>query len=276
MTPPILPLTSLETRPVSPDLRPFVTAFVERRDSVALSGMHELPTPAPLIQVMLGGDFRLVRTGEAAPRAGLWGPSSTAPRSRAEGPLHVFVAVLTLRGAALAGRGVQGGLANRRLPLDEILSVTQRLPLARIAEQPHIDRRVAVMEAWLRRLVAEVSSPVDPTLAVIDAAMRRRLRVPVADLARRLGVSERGLHKRCHRLIGLPPKRLLRIARLQRLLRTLHPSPWLRGADGEDARLEYADDSHLARDFADLTGLTPSAYRAAKLASGDRLLHTLI
>lgn len=272
------PLTSLEIRPVSPDLKPFVTTFVERRDVVALTGMRELPTPAPLIQVMLGGDFRFVRDGEAevAPRAGLWGPSSTAPQSRAEGPLHVFVAVLTPRGAALVGPDVEGGLADRRLSLEEVLSAPRRFPLDRFIQQSDIDRRVAVMQDWLRTLSAHRAEPVDPALAAIDAVTRHRLREPVADIARRCGLSERGLHKRCSRLVGLPPKRLLRIARLQRLLRTLHPSPWLGGADGEDARLEYADDSHLARDFADLTGLTPSAYRAAKIASGDRLLHTLI
>lgn len=272
------PLTALETRPVSPDLKPFVTAFIERRDAVVLTGMRELPTPASLIQVMLGGDFRFVRTDEpaVAPRAGLWGPSSTAPYSRADAPLHVFVAVLTMRGASLLGRAGEGGLADRRLPLDDILPSAHRFPLSRIMAQPDIDGRVAVMEAWFRGLVAGAGEPVDPAVAAIDAVMRHRMRGSVAEIARRCGVSERGLNKRCHRLVGLPPKRLLRIARLQRLLRTLHPLPWLRGEEGEDARLEYADDSHLARDFADLTGLTPSAYRAAKIASGDRLVHTLI
>lgn len=278
MTPAPKPLTSLQTRPVPPDLKPFVTAFMERRDSVALTGMHELPTPASLIQVMLGGDFRFVHGDEpvAAPRAGLWGPSSTAPRSHAEGPLHVFVAVLTLRGAALAGRAAEGGLADRRLPLDDLLPSRRRFPLVRMMEQSDIEGRAAVMETWLRDLAADAAEPVDPALAAIDAMMRHRLRGGVAEIARDCGITERGLNKRCHRLVGLPPKRLLRIARLQRLLRTLHPSPWLGGEEGEDARLEYADDSHLARDFADLTRLTPSAYRAAKVASGDRLLHTLI
>jgi AraC-like DNA-binding protein len=106
--------------------------------------------------------------------------------------------------------------------------------------------------------------------------LHHRLRKPVAEIARGCGISERTLHKRCVRLIGWPPKRLLRIARLQRLLRTLHPSPWLSFREDEDARLEYADDSHLARDLMDLTGLTISAYRASKVASGDRLVHTLI
>lgn len=278
MTPALPPLTSLETRSVSPDLQPFVMAFIERRDAVAMTGMRELPTPASLIQVMLAGDFHFVRTGETAtaPRAGLWGPSSTAPRSRTEGPLHVFVAVLTVRGAALAGRAGEGGLADRRLPLDDILPSTHRFPLSRMMEQPDIDHRVAVMESWLRELMTGTVEPVDPALAAIDALMRYRMRGGVAGVAIRCGVSERGLNKRCHRLVGLSPKRLLRIARLQRLLRTLHPSPWLSGEEGEDARLEFTDDSHVARDFAGLTGMTPSAYRAAKIASGDRLLHTLI
>lgn len=270
-------LTELRWRPAPPDLRPFVTAFIERRDAAPLAGMRELPVPTPLIQIMLGADIHMTdgATGGVAPRAALWGPSSTSSRSRTEAPLHVFVAVLTLRGASILG-AAEGGLADRRTPLDDILSAGARAGPARIAEAPDADRRADAAEAWLRGLVREGEDRVDPAISVIDAMVQHRLKAPVADIARRCGVSERALHKRCTRLIGWPPKRLLRIARLQRLLRTLHPSPWLDAGTDEDARLEYADDSHLARDLMDLTGLTVSAYRASKTASGDRLVHTLI
>lgn len=239
--------------------------------------MRELPVPAPLLQIMIGGDVRLIQGAlpVTAPRAALWGPSSCALFSQTTAPLHAFVAVLTLRGAAVLA-GTAEGLADRRAPLDDLLPPGARTWPERIAGAAHIDDRVDLAEAGLRALIpVEEPRPVDPALSVVDAMLQHRLRGPVAAIARRCGVSERALHKRCDRLLGWSPKRVLRIARLQRLLRTLHPSPWL-DADTDDARLEYADDSHLAHDLMDLTGLTVTAYRASKLASGDRLVHTLI
>ncbi|WP_291837085.1 AraC family transcriptional regulator [Brevundimonas sp.] len=271
------PRMELTSRAASPDLQPFVLAFVERKDLTALQGMRELPVPAPLIQIMLGADVHLTdgTAAATAPRVGLWGPSSTTPWSRTEQPMHAFVAVLTLRGAAVLARAAEGPIADRRMDLDALLDPEARRGLSRIVEAPTATDRIAAAEAWLRVLMGRAGKP-NPAEALMDAMLQHRIRGPVAGIAGGCGISERALHKRCHRLIGWSPKRVLRIARLQRLLRTLHPSPWLSAGDEDDARLEYADDSHLARDLMDLTGLTISAYRASKIASRDRLVHTLI
>ncbi|MFC5374441.1 helix-turn-helix domain-containing protein [Brevundimonas faecalis] len=267
----------LISRAASPDLRPFVSAFVERRDMVALQAMRELPVPAPLIQIMLGAEVHLTdgATATTAPRIGLWGPSSATLRSRTDRPMHAFVAVLTFRGAATLARAMEGPIADRRMELDGLLDLEARRGLTRVAEAPDAAERIAVAETWLRAVMGRAGEP-NPAETLIDAMLQHRLRGSVAGIARECGVSERALHKRCVRLIGWSPKRVLRIARLQRLLRTLHPSPWLTPGEGDDARLEYADDSHLARDLMDLTGLTISAYRSSKIASRDRLVHTLI
>lgn len=268
----------LSWRAAPADLQPFVSAFVERKDPAAFHDMRELPVPVPLIQIMLGGDVHLTAGGETltVPRAALWGPSSTAPRSRTDRPMHVFVAVLTLRGAAVLTRNAQGPMADHRTDIEQLLGPAAAVWVARIAEAPDTGHRIALAEAWFRSLMSRTGEPADPAVALIDAMLHHRSRKTVAGIARDCGISERALHKRCVRLVGWPPKRLLRIARLQRLLRTLHPSPWLSFREAGDARLEYADDSHSARDLMDLTGLTISAYRASKVASGDRLVHTLI
>ncbi|MGH6711238.1 MAG: helix-turn-helix domain-containing protein [Bradyrhizobium sp.] len=270
-------LVDLAWRPVAPDLRPFVTAYVERRDVVAFAMMRELPVPVPLVQIMLGPDLYFATDSgpKPVPRAALWGPSSTAPTSHSGGPLHVLVAVLTLRGAAVLGRPAEGCLADRQTPLDPILPSVSRRLLARVHDAPDCNNRVVAMENWLRE-VFRCADPPDAATAMIDAMLDHKLRGPVSRLAQAAGISERALHKRCERLIGWPPKKLLRIARLQRVLSALHPSPWLIHTDPCEALLEHADDAHLAHDFKNLTGLTVSAYRKAKLASGDRLVHTLI
>jgi AraC-like DNA-binding protein len=98
----------------------------------------------------------------------------------------------------------------------------------------------------------------DPGLASAVRALDGRTRVQ--DVAAELGRSERSLVRRVHRAVGLPPKRLARLRRFQRLLRSVagDPSPdWARVA------LEhgYFDQAHLIRDFRTFAGLTPSRYR---------------
>ena len=82
----------------------------------------------------------------------------------------------------------------------------------------------------------------------------------VRSVSERLDVSPRQIARMFQRHVGMTPKRFARIRRLQRVLRSAHADP------GQDwvvlaAEHGYADQSHLIRDFRDLTGLTPSAYR---------------
>jgi methylphosphotriester-DNA--protein-cysteine methyltransferase len=58
------------------------------------------------------------------------------------------------------------------------------------------------------------------------------------------------------------------------VLRQIHPEPWDVPA-AEDVMVQFHDQAHLAHDFKQLTGMTVSAYRAAKRARGDRLINTL-
>ena len=74
----------------------------------------------------------------------------------------------------------------------------------------------------------------------------------VAEAARRLGLGERRLHRRCLDAFGYGPKTLARILRFQRAWALLHA----RGLPRAEAahRAGYADQAHLAREFRALAG----------------------
>ncbi len=82
----------------------------------------------------------------------------------------------------------------------------------------------------------------------------------VADVADMLGTTTGSLHRRFRGAVGLSPKQYARVARLQRLLGSL-----VHGGSHDWAGLAathgWYDQSHLVHDFADLTGMTPAAYR---------------
>ena len=91
------------------------------------------------------------------------------------------------------------------------------------------------------------------------AALLRDPATRTEDVADDVGLSVRQLRRRCHAAAGYGPKTLQRVLRFQRFVRMLDaaaPPPDLASAA---ALAGYADQAHLTRECAALSGLTPAA-----------------
>jgi AraC-like DNA-binding protein len=102
---------------------------------------------------------------------------------------------------------------------------------------------------------------VDPAVrSAVDAIEASAGRLSMEDLASRVGITRRHLERRFHAVVGLSPKRLARIARLQRAIRMMEALD----APGRGARTAaecgYADQAHFIRDCRDLCGQAPAAW----------------
>jgi AraC-like DNA-binding protein len=162
-------------------------------------------------------------------------------------------------GAAIA-RAPLAELTDRQVELTD-LGITGDALVGHVVEANTTHDRVAALVAWLRERLAGAPAP-DPVvgravalLSGPDAGAAR-----VDDVADRLGVTRQHLARLFRREVGLTPKELARIARIQRAVAALG-----RGA-GELARLAvelgYFDQSHLANDVRELIGVTPRALAA--------------
>lgn len=89
--------------------------------------------------------------------------------------------------------------------------------------------------------------------------------LPVGEVARRVGVSHGHLDREFTRIVGIAPRRLARLRRVQRLLAAVEVHGEVAWADLA-ADLGWSDQSHLIRDVKRHTGVTPSAYLAAQRA----------
>lgn len=260
--------------PSPPDLAPWVIGFGERRDLRAFSAMRELPMPSPALQFMMGGDYHLAGVGPA-PRAALWGPVVTSSLAWTDAPALVFLIFLTGYGAVtLSGRQL-AQLSGRRITLATIDAHADRTLTGPLLKAEDFPARQRVASAWIRRRFESPAGAVPPIVALTDRIVLGTLRAPVTDIARSVGVTPRGLSKAFNREVGCSPKRLLRLARLQRVLQSIHPRPWT-GASPEDPFLEYHDQAHLDRDFSDLTGMSRLSYVKAKAKAGDQLIYTVV
>jgi AraC-like DNA-binding protein len=148
---------------------------------------------------------------------------------------------------------------DRRVDLGELLGGEA----ARLADDlralPTDAQRAARMD---RFLVAEAAKREPAPRCVrggltILRASGGRLSVPA--LARDIGVTERSLQRAFREWIGVSPKTVARIVRLQALLGTLGrgaPASWTRLAQEHG----FADQAHLNHEFRELTGTTPGEF----------------
>lgn len=136
--------------------------------------------------------------------------------------------------------------------------------LGRLYEAPAAADRLALLVGELERRLGAVPRRGHAGCGFAVRALEVEPETRVRDLCARLGVSRQALARAFHEHVGVSPKTLGRVLRLQRAVRLL-----ARGAAGGRARARladlaldagYYDQSHLVAEFKELAGLTPSAY----------------
>jgi AraC-like DNA-binding protein len=116
--------------------------------------------------------------------------------------------------------------------------------------------RVAILVDWLRLHLTGAPRP-DPMIAHAITQLVAPTAPRVDQVADQLGVTRQHLARRFRREVGITPKQLARIARMQRAAAALaRGTPDLARLAAE---LGYFDQSHLSYDLRELVGVTPAA-----------------
>lgn len=138
----------------------------------------------------------------------------------------------------------------------------------RLAEQDSPQALIAHAEAWLTPLAQAPRRP----QAAADLVARQLLAGdgPGLDaLALAHGLDVRQLRRQFAARTGVNPRLFGRVARFDRLMRLTNTAPHDRWLDlALDAG--YHDHQHLARDFREFTGMSPSAFRRLELQAPER------
>jgi len=126
-------------------------------------------------------------------------------------------------------------------------------------------------EALLDLLLAALDEGLDLDIGGLDRCERAVKLLgedptrPIADIAAAVGVSHGHLDREFTRVVGLSPRRLARLLRVERLLEAIDVAGAPEWADLA-ADLGWADQSHMIRDVKRHTGSSPSTYLAARRA----------
>ena len=158
-------------------------------------------------------------------------------------------------------------LANQVVELGEVLGRCAARLVEQLGETASWERRFGLIDALLATRLAAAREP----SPAISWAWRRLNesggRLSVAALAAELGSSRQYLVARFREEIGLPPKTMARILRVQRAVRLLQRDrePRLAAIARECG---YYDQAHLNRDFRQFAGSTPTEYLSRRLPGG--------
>ncbi len=150
-------------------------------------------------------------------------------------------------------------LANGYVEVPKIRGVAIDGLAERLSQLPDMKSRQLVMEELVRGGRPLVKDECCRRAALLVEATGGRL--PVKDLAVRLGLHVRSLERLLRGQLGMSPKRLSRLVRVRQLLLRLHA-----GNFGNLAELAfacgYADQAHMVNDFRGLTGHLPGEMEA--------------
>jgi AraC-like DNA-binding protein len=238
----------------APELRGVVHRAADFHERAAPLRRLESPLAGVVLIVSLGPDMDIDGRLTGSFVAGVWDrPTATGHRGEQAG----YQLYLDLLGARRV-LGIPGGeLGNRMVDLEDVLGafgaeLTERLGDAADAEERH-----AVAQ---RMLTARMSEDHETAPEVGYALARLRAThgaARVETLAAEVGWSRRHLTARFRDAVGLPPKALARVIRVEHAAHRMRAGHLL-GDVAYDAG--YADQSHFNREFRELVGCTPTEF----------------
>jgi AraC-like DNA-binding protein len=253
-------MSNITARPCSPRLAPFISSFHYHERELAATVERILPTGQAHLMVNLdedefrtysGPDSGTIHCTRGAVLAGPHG-RSTAIDTREQ--RRLIAVEFKLGGVATFFRMPISEVSDQVVELDNIWGRDGGVLRERLCEASTPSEKFRVLEAVL---IERVVRSCDPAIAAALSMLERG--VSVAQTRSSVGLLPKTFVRRFREQVGLAPKRLSRVRRLQRILRSV-PRPadvdWCMVA----AEHGYADQAHFIHDFRDLTGMTPTAY----------------
>ncbi|GLR19523.1 AraC family transcriptional regulator [Portibacter lacus] len=151
-------------------------------------------------------------------------------------------------------------LANKETPLSELFDKDAVSILEdAIKNAATSEERVAIVENFLLDLIAQNTSVDEIINATIESIFQTKGNIGIEKMLKSYDLKRRQLERKFSKKVGISPKQLCRIIRLQASLQSM--------LNNEDKSLTHVgyennffDQSHFIKDFKDFTGISPKEF----------------
>jgi AraC-like DNA-binding protein len=153
---------------------------------------------------------------------------------------------------------------NLAVPLGEIFGKEgEELEAAMLASSDDKDR-ISIAERFLQSRLSNLENIDRVAKDVVDTMLGINGQLSVQELAEQLNINRKQLERRCAATIGLSPKQLAKVIRLQAALKLLANKQFT-SLTSLAYEGEYYDQAHFIKDFKEFTGLTPKQFYSDNL-----------
>jgi AraC-like DNA-binding protein len=249
----------------SPLLRKYVKCFwVLKKIDNSIPNTLETVLPDGTLEIVfnLADSFRRSYTD---------GRTEIQPRTILVGQMRQFIQIAPLGQIDLFGVRFQtigayhffkfslSEVTNQIQPLNLVLEKTDQYLEEQINEALNNRERISMIENFLTRKLSEKSHADQPTESVVENILQNQGMVSISQTAKEFGISQRQLERHFRQKIGVSPKFLCRIIRLQNLLNALRKSE---SKDFSQAAMSfgYYDQSHFIHEFREFAGASPTVF----------------
>lgn len=132
--------------------------------------------------------------------------------------------------------------------------------------------RIQLIETFLLSKLTEQKTIDAITKSCVDIIFQSQGQIGLADLADKMNLHRRNMERKFISAIGMSPKQLTRVARLQATLKMLEQknSTTLTEIAYESG---YYDQAHFIKDFREFTGMSPKSFFADNLKLSSLFIH---
>lgn len=155
-------------------------------------------------------------------------------------------------------------MANRAVPLTELFGIEGGGLEQQILLEQTTEARISLVEEFVRNRLNRPDVIDTIVRKTVQTMLKLRGNLSVGELSGALQVNRRQLERKCASAIGLSPKQLSRIIRLQAILNQLIHNDFQSFTELAQEG-EYYDQAHFINDFKDFTGVSPRQFYAENM-----------
>ncbi|MBA4849317.1 helix-turn-helix transcriptional regulator [Emticicia sp. BO119] len=157
-----------------------------------------------------------------------------------------------------------GLMENRAVSLQELFGIDGIVLENKILQAETTERRIAIAEAFLLQKLITPESINQLIKSSVEMIVRLGGQLSVDELSENVQINRRQLERKFSAIIGLSPKQLSKIIRLQAALKLLSTQN-TENLTTIAYESNYYDQAHFIKDFKDFTGVSPKQFYAHNL-----------